>query len=126
MNRHRDENEDSPPTHLSPTELAELRADLEAELASLERSMKVTDIGLKPVELDQTAVGRLSRMDELQNQAMTKNLREREDVKLGSLQQALRRIEDGTYGRCTECGEGIPLARLEVFPETATCMECTA
>lgn len=126
MNRHRDENEDSPPTHLTPTQLTELRADLEAELASLERSMKVTDIGLKPVELDQTAVGRLSRMDELQNQAMTKNLREREDVKLGSLQQALRRIEDGTYGRCTECGEGIPLARLEVFPETATCMECTA
>ena len=114
------------PTHLSPAELEQLRADLEAELESLERSMKVTDIGLKPVELDQTAVGRLSRMDELQNQAMTKNLREREDVKLGSLQQALRRIEDGTYGRCTECGEGIPVARLEVFPETATCMQCTA
>ncbi len=126
MNRHRDENENFPSTHLTPTQLTELRADLEAELLSLERSMKVTDIGLKPVELDQTAVGRLSRMDELQNQAMTKNLREREDVKLGSLQQALRRIEDGTYGRCTECGEGIPLARLQVFPETATCMECTA
>jgi DnaK suppressor protein len=115
-----------PPTHLSPIDLEELRLDLEAELLSLERSMKVTDIGLKPVELDQTAVGRLSRMDELQNQALTRNLREREDVKLGGLQQALQRIDEGTFGRCTECGEGIPLARLQVFPETATCVECTA
>ncbi|MEE8488335.1 MAG: TraR/DksA C4-type zinc finger protein, partial [Gemmatimonadota bacterium] len=69
---------------------------------------------------------RLSRMDELQNQALTRNLREREDLKFGGLQQALKRIEDGSYGCCTECGEGIPLARLEVFPETATCIECTA
>lgn len=117
---------DSSPTHLTPAQFEELRQDLEAELLSLERSMKVTDIGLKPVELDQTAVGRLSRMDELQNQALTRNLRERENVKLGGLQQALQRIEDGTYGRCKECGDGISLARLQVFPETATCVECTA
>ncbi len=126
MNNDKPETPNSPPAYLTPTDLEELCQDLETELLSLERSMKVTDIGLKPVELDQTAVGRLSRMDELQNQALTRNLREREDVKLGGLQQALQRIEDGTYGRCTECGEGIPLARLHVFPETATCVECTA
>ena len=65
-------------------------------------------------------------MDELQNQAMTKNLRERGELKLGGLQQALSRIEEGTYGRCTECGAEIPRDRLQVFPETATCVECTA
>jgi DnaK suppressor protein len=64
--------------------------------------------------------------DELQNQAMARNLREREDVKLGGLLQALRRIESGTFGVCAECGGPIPLARLDVFPETATCVECTA
>jgi DnaK suppressor protein len=112
--------------HLSAVQLAELREELEAELRRLERSMRVTDEGLKPVELDPGSVGRLSRMDELQNQAMTRNLREREELKLGGLLQALRRIEEGSYGRCTECGAPIPLARLEVFPETATCVECTA
>ena len=116
---------DTPQTHLSPAELEELRQDLEAELASLERSMLVTDEGLKPVALDPTAVGRLSRIDELQNQALTKNLRDREDVKLAGLQQAFLRMDEGTYGRCDACGEGIPLARLQVFPETTTCMECT-
>ncbi|MDH3298023.1 MAG: TraR/DksA family transcriptional regulator [Gemmatimonadota bacterium] len=107
-------------------QLAELRATLAAELTRLEQSMNTTAEGLKPVELDQTAVGRLSRMDELQNQAMTRNLHERQEMKLAGLTQALNRIEDGTYGTCTECGGEIPLARLEVFPETATCMECTA
>ena len=105
-------------------QMAELRAELEAELERLQRSMKTTEEGLKPVELDQTAVGRLSRMDELQNQAMTRNLHEREEIKLAGLVQALKRMDEGTYGTCTECGEEIPLARLEVFPETTTCMEC--
>ena len=111
---------------MDSTKLAELRADLEAELAKLERSMLITEEGLKPVKLDQTAVGRLSRMDELQNQAMTRNLHEREEMKLAGLTQALKRMDEGTYGTCTECGEEIPAPRLEVFPETATCMECTA
>lgn len=113
-------------SHLSAEQLDELREVIEADLRRLERSMRVTDEGLKPVEVDAGTTGRLSRMDELQNQAMTRNLREREEMNLGGLLQALRRIEDGTYGFCTECGAAIPLARLEVFPETATCVDCTA
>ena len=105
-------------------QLAELRNDIEAELARLQRSMEVTAEALKPVELDQAAVGRLSRMDELQNQAMTRNLAEREAMKLGGLLAALRRMDNGSFGACTECGARIPFARLEVFPETATCLEC--
>lgn len=111
---------------LTPEQLFELRDELEAELRGLERSMLVTDEGLKPVEVDPGTTGRLSRMDELQSQAMTRNLREREEMKLGGLLQALRRIEEGTYGLCTECGGAIPVARLEVFPEVATCIGCTA
>ncbi len=111
---------------LTPEQLAEFREELEAELRRLERSMRVSDEGLKPVEVDPGTTGRLSRMDELQSQAMTRNLREREEMKLGGLLQALRRIEEGTYGLCTECGTSIPLDRLEVFPEVATCIDCTA
>ena len=111
---------------LTPEQLAELRQELEAEVRRLERSMLVTDEGLKPVEVDPGTTGRLSRMDELQNQAMTRNLREREELKLGGLLQALRRIEEGTYGLCSECGASIPPARLEVFPEASTCVDCTA
>ena len=111
-------------SHLSDDELATLRWEIERQLAKLERSMRVTDEGLRPVELDPGAVGRLSRIDELQNQQLTKNLREREQLKLGGLLQALQRLEAGDYGRCTECGGEIDVDRLLVFPETPTCVSC--
>ena len=111
-------------SHLSTDQLAELRVELERQLARLERSMKVTDEAIRPVELDQTAVGRLSRMDSLQNQAMTKGLRERETVKLVQLKGALVRMSEGDYGQCTLCGSDIPIERLFVFPEAPVCGPC--
>ncbi len=109
---------------LTPQQLEAMRDELQSELAKLERSMEVTEAAAGPVELDQTAVGRLSRMDSLQNQGMTKNLQERERVKLASLRKALERLKAGTFGICTECEGEIPFGRLMVFPETATCQGC--
>jgi len=110
--------------HLSETQVAELRTELVRQLTRLERSMKVTEEAARPVELDQTAVGRLSRMDALQNQALTKNLQERELIKYAQLEQALKRLESGTYGICSECAGPIPFERLLVFPETPSCGRC--
>jgi len=87
--------------------------------------MGLTERILEPVRLEPDSVGRLSRIDELQNQALTRNLREREQLKLGGLLGALRRLEAGTYGLCAECGGAIPFDRLDVFPETATCVACS-
>ena len=83
-------------SHLTETQIAEFRAELERQLAKLEKSMTVTDKALKTVELDQGAVGRLSRMDSLQNQSLARGLRERESVRLALIQGALRRLEAGT------------------------------
>ena len=82
--------------------------------------------GQKTVTLDQQSVGRLSRIDSLQNQGLTRNLQERERAKWGLLVAALRRMENGTYGVCTECDRPIPFGRLLVMPEAATCAECVA
>jgi DnaK suppressor protein len=111
--------------HLTPDELEQLTAALDRALRKLERSMRTTEEALRPAKLDQTAVGRLSRIDTLQNQGLTRNLQEREQAKLGQVTTAFQRIEAGTYGLCTECGAPIPFARLEVFPETPTCTACT-
>jgi DnaK suppressor protein len=111
--------------HLTPSELEHLTAALDRELRKLERSMRTTEEALRPVTLDQSAVGRLSRIDSLQNQGLTRNLQEREQAKLGQVITAFQRIDAGTYGVCTECGGPIPFARLEVFPETPTCTACT-
>ena len=111
--------------NLTDVQKAELRAELERQLAKLERSMSMTDEALRTVELDQTAVGRLSRMDSLQNQGMARGLRERETVRLDLIREALRRMDAGTYGVCTGCGSNVSFERLLVFPETGTCAACT-
>ena len=111
--------------HLTKDQVAELAADLDRVLRKLERSMRATEEAMRPVTLDQSAVGRLSRIDSLQNQGLTRNLQERERAKLGQVVTAFQRMEKGTYGLCVECGHEIPFERLLVFPETPTCTPCS-
>lgn len=111
-------------THLTPDQLTELQAELDRQLAKLIKSMAVTKAALEPVMLDQTTVGRLSRIASLQNQGLAKNLAEREQVKLALIQKSLERMEQGSYGVCTECGDPVPFERLFVFPEAPTCAGC--
>lgn len=107
-----------------PELIAELRTELEKQLARLERSMATTDEAARPVELDQQAVGRLSRMDSLQNQHMSRNLQEREQARYGAIRAALRRMEDGAYGICTQCEAELAPGRLLVVPEAEHCPAC--
>ena len=78
----------------------------------------------KPVTLDQTSVGRLSRMDALQSQAMALEIERRRNHELIRIKAALARIEDGEYGYCVACGDEIPKKRLEIDPTAPTCVEC--
>lgn len=78
----------------------------------------------KPVELDQQSVGRLSRQDALQQQAMA-NAQEQRRLNEGvRLKAALKRIDDGEYGWCEECGEAIAPRRLEIDPAARLCADC--
>lgn len=76
------------------------------------------------VELDQARVGRLSRMDALQQQAMAKAASQRSSIHLQRIEAALVRIRTGEYGYCLKCGEDIPEKRLNVDPAALTCMNC--
>ena len=76
------------------------------------------------VELDQSKVGRLSRMDALQAQAMSQETERRHQLELVQIEAALRRIESGDYGYCTECDERIAEARLSFSPAAPLCITC--
>jgi len=78
------------------------------------------------VELDQSKVGRLSRMDALQGQAMTQETKHRHEEGLRKISSALSRIESGDYGYCLECDEAISIARLEVDPAASLCINCAS
>jgi len=109
---------------IPPEMLAELQTELERQLFRLERSMAVTEEAVQPVQLDQQAVGRISRMDSLQRQHISRNLQEREQARYSAITAALRRIHEGTYGVCTDCGAAIAPGRLFVLPEVAHCPAC--
>jgi DnaK suppressor protein len=76
------------------------------------------------VELDQTRVGRLSRMDALQGQAMSQQRERRRELQLHRIAAALKRIERADYGYCAECGEEIAFRRLAFDPATTLCIDC--
>lgn len=57
-------------------------------------------------------------------QEFTLSLMESEEETLGQIEAALERIEDSTYGICTECQGKIPKARLQALPYTAHCVKC--
>lgn len=76
------------------------------------------------VELDQSRVGRLSRMDAMQGQAMSVEMKRRRKASLQKIASALERIDDGDFGTCEECGEEIAVARLELDPSLTLCIRC--
>lgn len=111
---------------ITDAQLAELRADIDALETSLSDQSKTTKSTRNIVELDQQAIGRLSRMDALQNQAMAKASEARR-TQLGSkIQQVRALISDDEYGACQECGEDIPFGRLKLDPTITTCVTCAS
>ena len=94
-----------------------LRSELE-EIGSLSREAGDT------VELDQTRVARLTRMDAMQTQQMALESDRRRQHQLLKIDGALLCIESGEYGCCFVCGEEIDAQRLFIDPASTRCMEC--
>lgn len=95
--------------------------NLRSDLLAVEQSGQEA---AQPVALDQTTVGRVSRMDLLQDQAMAKASQERRQILLQRIEAALRRLENGEFGWCLRCGEAIATKRLEFDPTTPLCIDC--
>lgn len=76
-----------------------------------------------PVKLDQTSVGRLSRMDAMQGQAMAQETERRRLAEISRIDAALARMDDGEFGYCIVSGDPIPRARLELDPSAATTVQ---
>ena len=78
----------------------------------------------RPVALDQQSVGRLSRMDALQMQAMALETERRRQTRLRRIEAALERIDEGEFGYCANCGEPIVARGLEFVPTCPRCLGC--
>jgi DnaK suppressor protein len=103
-------------------------AAMKARLVALQEELRSlasdTEDSRKPVELDQTRVGRLSRMDAMQVQAMALETERRRQIEMQKIETALKRIEEDDYGWCVSCGEAIAPKRLEHDPAAPVCIDC--
>ena len=95
--------------------------DLKAELEQLSR---MAEGDRATVELDQQSVGRLSRMDALQRQAMAEAAERARTLEIQRIEAAIKRIDDDEYGFCIDCGEEIAEKRLSVDPAASHCIKC--
>lgn len=99
--------------------LLELRSDLLAVEQSGQEAAQT-------VQLDQTTIGRVSRMDALQGQAMAKESQQRRTIQLQRIEASLQRMEKGIFGLCLRCGEDIHVKRLAFDPTAPLCIACAS
>lgn len=102
------------------TELHQALLDLRMELQQL---LDNSSDGAQPVSLDEP-IGRLSRMDAMQQQSMVQANRRTAQTRQTRIKAALRRHTSGEYGMCVRCEEAIGYARLQAQPEAPLCIDC--
>ncbi|MBV7258751.1 TraR/DksA family transcriptional regulator [Erythrobacter crassostreae] len=102
----------------------EAKAALIARQTELTEEDRISDEARAPVTLQQDSVGRLSRMDAMQQQAMAQAQERRRAQERVRIKAALERIDEGEWGYCLICGEEIAEKRLQYDPSIATCVGC--
>ena len=100
------------------------RARLQDEKAALLSEDDEAAEDRSTVMLDQQSVGRLSRMDAMQRQAMAQATSRRRQTGLSRIEAALVRLDEDEFGYCADCGEDIPPERLDLDPTATLCVSC--
>jgi DnaK suppressor protein len=105
-------------------DIKEFRKTLENRLEAIVGSQKDRKADNAPLELDQARMGRLSRMDAMQQKAMYQAASRLEEQERRRILKALERMDRGDYGYCINCDEEIAVGRLRFDPSVAVCIEC--
>jgi len=105
-------------------DLDHLATMIRSEMDQLKYLSETAKDSRAPVALDQQSVGRLSRMDAMQQQSMELATEERRQQRLAALAAALRRVDSAGYGYCLECDDKIAAGHLAVDPAVTLCIDC--
>lgn len=113
-----------PEKDLNSAQLKQLIDLLEKQKVELQQQLENTEADSQPVTLDQQSVGRVSRIDAIQQQQMALASREHNKNLLIAVNKSLNRVNNEEYGYCLECGEAIGFKRLQVQPYAEFCLDC--
>jgi DnaK suppressor protein len=104
----------------------EAKTQLKARLDQLIEEDRISEESRGPVTLQQDSVGRLSRIDAMQQQAMALASEKRRQAERTRIVAALARIDDGEWGHCRTCEEEIAEKRLRHDPSVVQCVACAS
>jgi DnaK suppressor protein len=110
--------------YTSTMQTTKLKTLIQSKLKELQALQVQAEAGCDTVILDQACVGRLSRMDAMQSQAMNQEAQRRRKTEIRRLDVALKNMAEGDYGYCEACGEEIAHGRLMLDPAAAFCIAC--
>ncbi len=109
---------------LSPKNKQSLKSLLVQMHRDLEEQLSLSEAAIGIVTLDQTTIGRITRMDAMQQQSMAAFTREKAALRLRKVTLALHNMDHDEYGYCKKCDELIALPRLLAQPEANLCLSC--
>jgi DnaK suppressor protein len=109
---------------LTEVGITNFKQQLESQKKNLQIQLQQSDDSTKPVTLDQQSVGRVSRIDAIQQQQMASANKDHTIALLKQVDAALKRIKSDSYGLCLVCDEPIALPRLQAQPHAANCITC--
>lgn len=101
----------------------EIRNIILEQISITKEELTVLTEMTRPVSPD-NAIGRISRMDAINNKNINDAALRSQQKKLQKLERALERMEDKNFGKCIRCGEDIPFGRLKFMPHTTKCVKC--
>ncbi|MBW6498123.1 MAG: TraR/DksA C4-type zinc finger protein [Bacteroidales bacterium] len=102
----------------------QLKALIVKKIVQVEDLIKELEDLTRPIAPD-VAIGRVSRMDAINNKSVNEAALRQARDKLQGLQHALDNIDNPSFGVCSRCGTEIPLGRILVMPESPKCIRCS-
>ena len=108
---------------MSPQEKSNLRSKIEATILKTEAEVLRLEIATQPIA-PENSIGRLSRMDAINNKSVAEAALRSARSRLGRLRVALTKIDTPNFGQCARCGTDIQLKRLMYLPESTYCIRC--
>ncbi len=102
---------------------AEIKEKINTEIEKTKKIIAEYKELSKPVAPD-ASIGRVSRMDAINNKSVTESALRQAEEKLNKLNFVLGEVDSDNFGKCVQCNQPIPLGRILFRPESSHCVNC--
>ena len=110
-------------TFFNMTEKEQIAQRINEDIISTSQLVKKYRELTRPIA-PENAIGRISRMDAINNKSVNQVALTNAEIKLKNLQVALTKIDDSDFGNCIRCKQPIPIERILLRPQSVTCVQC--